>query len=94
MIEAEDIIKIVLNEQTKLLLQWRERLIDLLTQKITPEDEADGQEYQRSLDSQAEVEVYIQAYAALIADRRESLINERTLLAAHDAVSLLSFALL
>ena len=48
------------------------------------EDEADGQEYQRTLDDQGEAETYLQAYAALLADRRVALINERTLLAAHD----------
>ena len=52
-----------------------------LTQK---EDEADGQEYQRTLDDQGEAETYMQAYAALLADRRVALINERTLLAALD----------
>ena len=48
------------------------------------EDEVDGQEYQRTLDDQDEAETYLQAYAALLADRRVALINERTLLAAHD----------
>ena len=52
-----------------------------LTQK---EDEVDGQEYQRTLDDQGEAETYMQAYAALLADRRVALINERTLLAALD----------
>lgn len=52
-----------------------------LTQK---EDEADGQEYQRTLDDQGEAETYLQVYAALLADRRVALINERTLLAALD----------
>jgi len=42
--------------------------------------EADGQEYQRTLESQGEAEVYLQLYAALLADRREALLHERTLL--------------
>lgn len=57
----------------------------LLTKKLSPGDQADGQEYQRTLDDQGEAETYLQAYTALLADRRESLVNERTLLAAHDA---------
>jgi len=57
----------------------------LLSRPLTEkEDEVDGQEYQRTLDDQGEAETYLQAYAALLADRRVALINERTLLAAHD----------
>jgi E3 ubiquitin-protein ligase SHPRH len=57
----------------------------LLSRPLTEKgDEADGQEYQRTLDDQGEAETYLQAYAALLADRRVALINERTLLAAHD----------
>ena len=78
-------IKDVLNEQADLLWEWRERIMVLLSRPLTQkEDEADGQEYQRTLDDQGEAETYLQAYAALLADRRVALINERTLLAAHD----------
>ena len=57
----------------------------LLSRPLTKkEDEADGQEYQRTLDDQGEAETYLQVYAALLADRRVALINERTLLAALD----------
>jgi E3 ubiquitin-protein ligase SHPRH len=58
----------------------------LLTQPLNPlsgQTDADGQEFQRTLDDQGEVEIYFQCYVALLADRREALINERTLLAAH-----------
>ncbi|KAJ3552362.1 hypothetical protein NP233_g12900 [Leucocoprinus birnbaumii] len=48
------------------------------------EGEADGEEYQRTLENQGEAEVYLQLYAALLADRREALLHERTLLALHD----------
>lgn len=51
---------------------------------MTSEEAADGEEYSRSLETQGEVEAYLQAYAALLADRREALTSERTLLAAHD----------
>lgn len=57
----------------------------LLSQPLNKKDaDADGQEYQKTLDDQGEAETYLQAYAALLADRREALTNERTLLAAHD----------
>jgi len=60
--------------------------MDILTKPLNPgrDDEVDGQEYQRTLDDQGEAETYLQAYSALLADRREALLNERSLLAAHD----------
>lgn len=86
--EANGLIENVLNEQSKLLVEWRAKIVNLLTQKLTgkqdDDEEGDGQEYQRNLDNQGEAEVYMQAYAALLADRREAMLNERTLLAAHD----------
>ncbi|KAI0830062.1 SNF2 family N-terminal domain-containing protein [Trametes gibbosa] len=85
MLEANELIEDLLNEQSKLLWQWRTKLIALLTQPLGSKDQdADGQEYTRSLDTQGEAETYLQAYAALLADRRETLTAERTLLAAHD----------
>ena len=78
-------IEDVLNEQADLLWEWREHIMVLLSQPLAQrEDEADGQEYQRTLDDQGEAETYMQAYSALLADRRVALTNERTLLAAHD----------
>ena len=84
--EANELIGGLLNAQSTLLWQWREKLIVLLTQPLvgTDNDGADGQEYNRSLETQGEAEAYLQAYAALLADRRETLTAERTLLAAHD----------
>ncbi|KAG1893017.1 SNF2 family N-terminal domain-containing protein [Suillus fuscotomentosus] len=84
--EANDIIELALNEQTALLWEWRTRIYALLTQKLAANnDQADGEEYSRALDTQGEAEIYMQAYAALLADRREAISAERTLLAAHDA---------
>ncbi|KAI0641041.1 SNF2 family N-terminal domain-containing protein [Trametes meyenii] len=83
--EGNELIEGLLNKQSKLLWQWRMKLIALLTQPLgTQDQDADGQEYTRSLDTQGEAETYLQAYAALLADRRETLTAERTLLAAHD----------
>jgi len=75
----------VLNQQTALLWEWRTHMIRLLTQKLSQDgDKADGEEYQRTLDNQGEAETYIQCYAALLSDRRQAVLNERTLLAEHD----------
>jgi len=85
--EANIMIEEVLNEQSNLIWKWRTHLTALLTKPLNPEKDetADGQEYQRTLDDQGEAETYLQAYAALVADRREAMVSERTLLAAHDA---------
>lgn len=83
--EANDIIESVLNEQSALLWEWRTYIHALLTQKLaTNDNQADGEEYARTLETQGEAETYMQAYAALLADRREAISAERTLLAVHD----------
>ncbi|KIY47840.1 hypothetical protein FISHEDRAFT_44377 [Fistulina hepatica ATCC 64428] len=83
--EGNSIIENVLNAQSRLLWEWRAHIKELLTLPLGSEDdqEADGMEFQRSLDTQGEAETYLQVYAALLADRKQALINERTLLAAH-----------
>lgn len=57
---------------------------ELLSRSLKEEGDADGDEYNRSLDAQGEVDMYLQAYASLLADRRATLVAERTILAAHD----------
>lgn len=75
----------MLNEQSALLWQWRSKIVELLARKLNSAGEqADGEEYARTLDTQGEAEVYLQAYAALLADRRETIAAQRTLLAAHE----------
>ncbi|KAI5120240.1 hypothetical protein M0805_007544 [Coniferiporia weirii] len=83
--EADRIIDI-LNNQTELLFQWRARIVKLLSESLSASEgeNADGEEYTRTLETQGEAETYLQAYAALLADRREMLVAERTALAAHD----------
>ncbi|KAH9001925.1 SNF2 family N-terminal domain-containing protein [Lactarius hatsudake] len=86
--EADELIDRVLNEQSRVLWEWRTRIYELLTQKLTASNdggEADGQEYSRTLETQGGAETYLQAYAMLLADRREVLSAERTILAVHDA---------
>ncbi|KAH0834113.1 hypothetical protein J3R83DRAFT_11401 [Lanmaoa asiatica] len=83
--KANEIIEDVLNEQSALLWQWRSKIVGLLTRKLNSAGEqADGEEYARTLDTQGEAEAYMQAYATLLADRRETIAAERTLLAAHE----------
>ena len=79
--EADEIIQNLLNAQSSLLWKWRTHIYGLLTESLTNNSEADGQEYSRTLETQGEAEMYLQAYAALMADRREVLVAERTALA-------------
>jgi E3 ubiquitin-protein ligase SHPRH len=86
--EADELIDQVLNAQSHVLWQWRMHIYGLLTRSLTAssdEGEADGKEYSRTLDIQGEAETYLQAYSVLLADRREVLTAERTVLAVHDA---------
>ncbi|KAI0321149.1 SNF2 family N-terminal domain-containing protein [Amylostereum chailletii] len=83
--EADIIIEEGINAQSSLLWAWRPRIYELLTQSLSAgEGDADGQEYSRSLETQGEAEAYLKAYSALLADRREIMIAERTMLAAHE----------
>lgn len=82
--EGNEMIDELLNAQSALLLEWREKLCALLTEPLTGGDETTGQEYSRTLDTQGEAETYLQAYAHLLADRKEAFSSERTTLAAHE----------
>lgn len=76
----------LLNEQGELLWEWRGVIIGLLTQKLSADDkeESDGQEYARALETQSTVAAYMQQWAALLADKKDTLIAERSILAAHE----------
>ncbi|EJD05157.1 uncharacterized protein FOMMEDRAFT_81201 [Fomitiporia mediterranea MF3/22] len=84
--KADKIIDI-LNQQAELLIDWRVRIFKLLTESLSASegDSADGEEYARTLETQGEAETYLQAFVALLADRRELLVAERTALAAHES---------
>lgn len=57
---ANDVIDL-LNEQGTLLWKWRCQIFHLLTQILHNEEyRPDGEEYTRSLDTQGEVEAYLQ----------------------------------
>ncbi|EJD53059.1 hypothetical protein AURDEDRAFT_180640 [Auricularia subglabra TFB-10046 SS5] len=82
--EGNEILDI-LQDQGELLLNWRQKLVELLVRPLSNrQQQADGEEYNVGLETQAQAEVYLQAYAALLADRRETLTSDRTTLATHD----------
>jgi E3 ubiquitin-protein ligase SHPRH len=81
--EANEIIEDLINIRSSLLWQWHTKTCFLLTEKLSGRDEATGEEYNKSLDTQGEAETYLQAYVSPLADHKEALLNKRTVLAAH-----------
>ncbi|KAF8343895.1 SNF2 family N-terminal domain-containing protein [Cantharellus anzutake] len=84
--ETQDAIDL-LDKQAQLLWKWREKIISLLSERLGTDSShsgPDGNEYTRSLEVQGQAESYLQSWAALLADRKEALIAERTALAAHE----------
>lgn len=81
--DEEEVIDI-LNEQTQFLFEWKDHIIELITQDLISEAEADDDKtpYERAVEVQLECEAFLKGYQSLLADRREALIAERTLLAA------------
>jgi len=60
-LEVSNDILGLLTEQGELLWNWRTQIFKLLSQKLSSDGEkADGEEYNRSLDTQKEAEAYLQ----------------------------------
>jgi hypothetical protein len=85
--EANDIVDGMLNAQGTLLTTWRQQLISLLTRSLNSDGEeaenVDGEEYNRSLETQGRAEVLLQQIVDLAADYRQALVAERTILNTH-----------
>ncbi|KAF8308100.1 hypothetical protein DL93DRAFT_1962270 [Clavulina sp. PMI_390] len=73
-----------MNEQAELLLKWKDIVVGFLSEEWNAQEDGtapEGDEYTRSLEVQANAEGYLNGMAALIADRRETMNAQRTLLA-------------
>ncbi|ORX34384.1 SNF2 family N-terminal domain-domain-containing protein [Kockovaella imperatae] len=91
--QANSLVKI-LNGQAELVYAWRNKIIAALSAKIESEatdpqsgpdvEDPEKEYYAEALNAQGEIEALLNAYAAVIADRREFLLEERSLLAEHD----------
>jgi E3 ubiquitin-protein ligase SHPRH len=72
----------MLHQQRDLLLEWRDKITGMLTRKLSEAQgeggDADGQEYARALDTQGEVEQYLQAYSGPIIPRAASESSHRS----------------
>ncbi|KAL1409743.1 hypothetical protein Q8F55_003740 [Vanrija albida] len=95
--EVNGLLKI-LNDNAVLVFNWRSKVIDLLNLPLEAEEDKvpavgqgqdvenpDQEYYAEALKAQGDVEAYLTAYAAAIADRKEMLVEERSVLATHDA---------
>ncbi|OCF41195.1 hypothetical protein I317_05025 [Kwoniella heveanensis CBS 569] len=94
--QVNDLLEI-LNDNAYLVFEWRAKLLALLSSPIEAEntEDASGQStevqnpeaeyYAEALKAQGEVEAYLIAFAAAVADRQEFLVENRSLLASHDA---------
>lgn len=94
--EVNALLKI-LNDNAVLVLSWRDKLIGFLKQPLEAEDDAvpavgegqtidnpDEEYYAQALKVQGDIAAYLWAYAAVIGDRKEILLEERTLLNEHE----------
>ncbi|WVQ97832.1 hypothetical protein IAU59_004947 [Kwoniella sp. CBS 9459] len=95
--QVNDLLEI-LNDNAYLVFEWRAKILALLSSPIEAETDQDGppeqgtevkdpekEYYAEALKAQGEVEAYLIAFAAAVADRQEFLLENRSLLASHDA---------
>ncbi|KAL1917663.1 uncharacterized protein VTP21DRAFT_4056 [Calcarisporiella thermophila] len=70
-IERADDLSELLNSQAIILQDWRSHIIDGLGSRLVErEGDATGEEYQKSLEIQEELEIYLDVYSKALADRR------------------------
>ncbi|WWC67711.1 uncharacterized protein I206_101623 [Kwoniella pini CBS 10737] len=95
--QANDLLEIM-NDNAFLVFEWRAKILALLSSPIDAENneplqqgestdvvDPEAEYYAEALKAQGEVEAYMAAFAAAIADRKEFLLENRSLLAEHDA---------
>ena len=76
----------LLEDQTSILDEWREKLINLLLVPLVDKENANlnGDEYEASAKQQDEVYVYMDALRAIVADRYEALTGQNNILVDHE----------
>ncbi|WRT65006.1 uncharacterized protein IL334_001947 [Kwoniella shivajii] len=95
--QANELLEI-LNDNAYLVFDWRAKILALLSSPIDADtadqrapgegqdvEDPEAEYYAEALKAQGEVEAYMIAFAAAIADRKEFLLENRSILAAHDA---------
>ena len=88
----------ILNNNALLICNWRQKIVELLSTPVESDsgelaavgqgqdvENPEAEFYAQALKAQGEVEAYLIAYSAALADRKEFMLEERSLLAEHDA---------
>ncbi|EIW68737.1 hypothetical protein TREMEDRAFT_71902 [Tremella mesenterica DSM 1558] len=94
--QTTELLKI-LDGNAVLIVEWRKKIVELLSTPVESEttdvpgvgqgqnvENPEKEYYAEALNAQGEVEAYLIAYAAALADRREMMLEERSLLAERD----------
>lgn len=99
-IEKLEALVVVMQDQTRQIIEWRKKTIDLLTVPLVDEAEEEnlmdsevaGKEYENSTKQQDQCYVYIDAFRALVSDRHDILTGQENLLIDHEMKVALSEA--
>lgn len=76
-----------MNEHTKQYKEWRDVMVNLLSQSLIDQEEdteLEGNEYETSTKHQDEMYVYMEALRAMFADRHDALTGQKNILVAHE----------
>ncbi|CZR57904.1 related to S.pombe rad8 protein and Rdh54p [Phialocephala subalpina] len=95
-VEQLEDLAIALDAQANTLDEWREQTIQFLLRPLVDEDEGleiTGDEYEDSTKLQDEVEIFLQALRAAIADRHDALTGQQNALVEYDVKTALDLAL-
>ena len=76
----------LIDNQARILSDWREKMIDLLLLPLVDQEDSDlkGDEYEESTKRQDDMYVYMEALRALVADRHDCLTGQRNVLIEHE----------
>lgn len=83
-LEQLELVTNLLNQQLKLLNQWRQDLVDRLTQPLMKDGE-EGEQYQYSIDLQHNLESYLHYYGRMLIFRRDLVSGTEEIVAGHVA---------
>ncbi|KAK4219515.1 putative ATP-dependent helicase IRC20 [Rhypophila decipiens] len=94
-VEALEQLGAALNQQANLLDDWRNHVISLLLKDLVDEDkdETTGQEYEDSTKVQDEIDAYLKALRAAVADRNAAISGQKSFLVEHETRVALGMAL-
>ncbi|ORZ06330.1 SNF2 family N-terminal domain-domain-containing protein [Lobosporangium transversale] len=81
-LEQLELVTTKLNQQLRILIQWRNDLVSRLTQPLMQDGE-EGEQYQHSIDLQHTLESYLHHYERMLFLRRDLLLGSQEVMAHH-----------